>query len=170
MRSNTTSDCSFSPLQDFFHRAVARTPDAWAVEHGVDRRSYAALALEIRRLAAFLQARGCEPESRVGLALPRGCEQVVGLLAILEAGGVCVPLDPTLPASRLEAMITDAGLTCVLAPDGLDLPVPRGVRVDPSRQTGATPPFAAPVLHADKCCSRRGRRAGPRAWRCPTGR
>lgn len=137
-------------LQDLWRRAAARVPEAWAVVHHGDRRTYARLSGEARRLAAHLRARGVGPESCVGLALPRGCDQMVALLAILEAGGAYVPLDVTLPAGRLAAMATDAGLACVIAPDDIDLPLPPRVqRLDPARLPAESPPFEPPTLHPD---------------------
>ena len=47
-------------------------------------------------MAAGLAAQGVGAESRVGLAVPRGIEMLVGVLAILRAGGAHVPLDPEL--------------------------------------------------------------------------
>jgi amino acid adenylation domain-containing protein len=132
-------------LQDLWHTAVARTPAAVAVVHGVERRTYAELDVEVRRLAGRLQAHGVGPEARVGLALPRGVAQMIGVLAILAAGGACVPLDPTLPATRLAAMIGDAGLACVISMDATELPLPAGLRrVDPARAVGDERRFVAP--------------------------
>jgi amino acid adenylation domain-containing protein/non-ribosomal peptide synthase protein (TIGR01720 family) len=48
------------------------------------------------------------------LCLERGAGLIVGLLAILKAGGCYVPLDPAYPADRLSWLAEDGGLALVL--------------------------------------------------------
>ena len=64
-----------------------------------------------RRLADLGVGRG----DRVGIAVPRGVEMVVGVLATLDLGAAYVPLDPTYPADRLGFMVDDAGISVLLA-------------------------------------------------------
>ncbi len=52
--------------------------------------------------------------AQVGLCASRSIEMVVGMLAILKAGGAYVPLDPSFPDSRLEYILSDAGISLVL--------------------------------------------------------
>ncbi|GAB3992308.1 hypothetical protein GCM10028807_25110 [Spirosoma daeguense] len=51
----------------------------------------------------------------IGVSTTRNLEMVVGVLAILKAGKAYLPLDPAYPASRLEQIISDSGLTTCLA-------------------------------------------------------
>src|SRR5579859_37843 len=57
---------------------------------------------------------GVGPETLVGLCLERSFEMVIGIIAILKAGGVYVPLDPRYPEDRLQYMLQDAGVSLVL--------------------------------------------------------
>ena len=50
----------------------------------------------------------------MGVCLERSVELMVGLLGILKAGGVYVPLDPSYPRERLEYMLADAGARVLL--------------------------------------------------------
>ncbi|HTE42972.1 MAG TPA: amino acid adenylation domain-containing protein, partial [Steroidobacteraceae bacterium] len=75
--------------------------------------SYAELNLAASRLANFLLGE-LPPASIVGLCLPRGVDQIVGMLACLKSGMPYVPLDPAYPASRLNRLIENARLAAVL--------------------------------------------------------
>jgi non-ribosomal peptide synthetase component F len=44
----------------------------------------------------------------VAICVERGLDMVVGLLAILKAGGGYVPLDPAYPLERLAYMLEDS--------------------------------------------------------------
>jgi amino acid adenylation domain-containing protein len=46
-------------------------------------------------------------ESFVGIALPRGVDLLVALLAVVKAGGAYLPLEPELPAERVRLMVED---------------------------------------------------------------
>jgi len=50
----------------------------------------------------------------VAICVERGLEMVVGLLAILKAGGGYVPLDPAYPLERLAYMLEDSAPSAVL--------------------------------------------------------
>ena len=55
----------------------------------------------------------------MGLFLGRTVGIVVGVLAILKAGGTYVPLDPAYPAERLAFMLDDARASVVLTEEKL---------------------------------------------------
>ncbi|MET1081128.1 MAG: condensation domain-containing protein, partial [Pseudomonas sp.] len=90
-------------------------PQAIALVHGDQRLSYADLDEQANRLAQLLVSRGVGPDARVGLCLERGNAMIVGLLAILKAGGAFVPLDPDYPRERLAFMVEDSGLRWLLS-------------------------------------------------------
>ncbi|MEK8079861.1 amino acid adenylation domain-containing protein [Pseudomonas sp. XK-1] len=94
-------------------------PDAIALVHGGERLSYAELEAQANRLAHLLIERGVGPEARVGLSLERGNSMIVGLLAILKAGGAFVPLDPGYPRERLAFMVEDSGLQWLITSSDL---------------------------------------------------
>ncbi|MCP4658221.1 MAG: AMP-binding protein, partial [bacterium] len=104
-------------LHQLFEMQVERTPNAVAVVIGEERLSYAELNARANRLAHHLHALGVGPEVVVGCSAERGPDVVVGLLGILKAAGVYLPLDPNHPAERLEFMLRDAGAQVVLARD-----------------------------------------------------
>ncbi|WP_051466578.1 non-ribosomal peptide synthetase [Actinomadura oligospora] len=93
---------------------AARTPDETAVSCGDRSLTFAELEAEANRLAHHLRDAGVGPETVVGLALERGIEMVVTLLAIWKAGGAYLPLDPDYPRDRLGYMVADSGASLVV--------------------------------------------------------
>ncbi|HSS50265.1 MAG TPA: amino acid adenylation domain-containing protein, partial [Thermoanaerobaculia bacterium] len=69
--------------------------------------------------ARRLRRLGVGPETAVGVCLERTPRLVVALLAVLEAGGAFVPLDPTHPAERLDFILRDAGVPVLLTEEAL---------------------------------------------------
>ncbi|NWA81486.1 non-ribosomal peptide synthetase [Pseudomonas sp. D2002] len=102
-------------LHGLFEAQVLRTPDALAVTAGEQQLTYAQLNASANRLAHHLRECGVLPDSRVGICVERGVDMVVGLFAILKAGGGYVPLDPAYPQDRIAYMLQDSAPVLVLA-------------------------------------------------------
>jgi amino acid adenylation domain-containing protein len=126
-----------------FEAQVARTPDATAVVCGDVRLSYRELDVRAERLAASLRARGIEPGARVGVCLDRTADLPAALLAVLKTGAAYLPLDSTLPAGRVRALVHDAG-AALLITDRLrpDLPLPSLHPAEGPGTESVTPPPA----------------------------
>ncbi|HEY3606937.1 MAG TPA: amino acid adenylation domain-containing protein [Pseudonocardiaceae bacterium] len=104
------------PLFDeAFDHNVLSTPDAVAIEYCGRRLSYRELAVRATRLACELAGRGVGPDSIVGVAASPSLELPVAILAILRAGGAWLPLDPGYPVDRLRHMLTDSGISLLVA-------------------------------------------------------
>jgi len=93
---------------------AARTPDAPAVTFERETLTHRELQRRARQLARVLRQRGVGPEVRVGVCMERSPELVIALVAILEAGGAYVPVDPDHPPDRLGYVLGDAGVSLVL--------------------------------------------------------
>ncbi len=118
------------PIHAQFVEQARRTPDARALVFAGQTLSYAQLEQASRSLALALLEQGVTPESLVGVALQRGPELVVALLAILRAGAAYVPMDPEFPAQRLAYMLEQSGVRLLLTQQQVQaqLAVPAGVR------------------------------------------
>ncbi len=102
-------------LHELIAEQAAHTPDAIAVVAEEGALSYRELAERSARLARQLAHLGVGPEVRVGICLERSLDLMVGLLAVLRAGGAYVPFDPSYPRERLAYMLADSGVRVLLA-------------------------------------------------------
>jgi amino acid adenylation domain-containing protein len=102
-----------------FELQAAREPAAVAVELAGERLTYRELDERADRLAGVLAALGVAPDTPVGLFVGRSLALPVAVLAVLKAGGACLPLDPTYPAERLALMAADARMPLLLAEEGM---------------------------------------------------
>ncbi|WP_459478549.1 amino acid adenylation domain-containing protein, partial [Pseudomonas sp. No.117] len=103
-------------------------PAAAALVVGEREYRYEELNERANRLAHFLREQGVGPEILVGIALERDVEMVVGLLAILKAGGGYVPLDPAYPEERQAYMLEDSQARLVLTQRSLLARLPATAR------------------------------------------
>lgn len=101
------------------HRLVeaqaARTPGADALTFGDRSLTHRELNARANGLAARLRSLGVGADTPVAASLDRGIDAVVAVLAILKAGGACVPLDPAYPADRLDFMLADSGASILIS-------------------------------------------------------
>ena len=95
-------------VHQLFEQQVERTPEATALVFEDQELSYAELDARANRLADHLIALGTGEETIVAVGLERSIEMVVALLAVLKAGGVYLPLDPSWPRERQELLLSQA--------------------------------------------------------------
>ena len=107
-----------SVVSRFVHVAAGR-PQHHALQHENKTMSYAELDARSRAVATHLVNLGVGPGVRAGLCVPRSFDLIVGMLAILRAGGAYVPIDPGYPDDRMDYIRHDAGLGVVLTVESL---------------------------------------------------
>ncbi|MFF8911481.1 amino acid adenylation domain-containing protein [Streptomyces olivaceoviridis] len=110
-------------LATLFEERVAAAPDAPALEHKDTCLTYGELDARSDDVARLLRDEGVLPGSVVAVALPRSTDLVVTLLAVVKCGAAYLPLDPALPAARVESVLKDV-------PTSLVISVPGGVEAD----------------------------------------
>ncbi|MFD5128612.1 amino acid adenylation domain-containing protein [Streptomyces olindensis] len=121
--NDTARTVPATTLTALVEEQAAKTPHLVAVEYGVPggpALTYGELDARANGLARRLMSLGVGPEHRVGIHLERSAEMVVGLLAVLKAGGAFVPLEPSWPARRIAEVCRGAALTAVLGRPGDD--------------------------------------------------
>ena len=101
-------------VHELFEEQALRSSEAVAARFEEDELTYGELNRRANQVAHYLRKLGVGPEERVGVCVERSLEMVIGLLGVLKAGGVYVPLDPGYPAERLQYMVEDSRPLVVL--------------------------------------------------------
>ena len=129
----------------WFEAHASASPDMVAIASEERQVTYGELNRTADRIANGLTEAGVVAGCLVGVLLDRSPELIAGLLAIWKAGGVYLPLDPSVPAERIALMLDDAAPPYVLTRRTLFDKVPRAQRrnlrlldVDQLRALGAT--------------------------------
>jgi tyrocidine synthetase-3 len=99
---------------------VEKTPDAAAVVFENRTITYRILNEESNRLAGMLREAGASDDSLVGILLSRTDELIIGVMGILKADGVCLPLDLTYPEKRIARILADSGAGFLVKNEGHD--------------------------------------------------
>ncbi|MBL8697908.1 MAG: AMP-binding protein [Alphaproteobacteria bacterium] len=129
---------------------AAERPAAVAVEDGGVALSYRSLVDKADALAGRLSAAGLLPGHHVGMICASDAERIVTALAILRAGGVYAPIDPTLPPDQVEALRAHAECALVVRRSG-DGPLQLDpCRADATRSDGAYLRFTSGSTGAPK--------------------
>lgn len=118
-------------VPELIYQNVQRTPEAMAVRLDEQGLSYGELWRRSTALAAELRRQGVGPDVLVGICAERSLELLVGLLAIWQAGGAYVPIDPSYPTDRIAYLLADAAPPVLLTQAAL---------------RGQLPPFAGLCL------------------------
>lgn len=147
----------YASVGELFDRHPPADPDAVAVAAPDATLTYRQLVADRNRLAHLLRGYGVGADTPVGICLARGSVMLTAMLAVWQAGGGYLPLDPELPAARLTGMATTAGVPVVLTD-----------RASAAR-TGDCWPAGARVIRLDDPGQLSRLRAQPESTPEPTG-
>ena len=118
--NNTQADYSQDKcIHQLFEEKVQQYPNSIAVNFANEQLTYQELNIRSNKLAQHLQKIGVASEVLVGICISQSIEMIIGLLGILKAGGVYVPLDPSYPQERLNFMLEDAQVSVLLTQENL---------------------------------------------------
>jgi len=104
-------------LDQYFEQSVSRYPDTIALEQGEKKFTYAEVEAKANKLAHYLIKAGIGPEDKVVILLPRCAEVIIVMLGVLKAGGAYIPLDPEIPAERVNFIMEDSGAKLLVSAD-----------------------------------------------------
>ncbi|MDQ1352897.1 MAG: tyrocidine synthetase, partial [Acidobacteriota bacterium] len=101
-------------VHGMFEKVAAGNEDKTALVFGKGRITYGELNRVANRLARILRTQGVGSDNNVGLMVERSFELVIGMLAIMKAGGAYLPIDPKFPPQRKRFMMEDSHMTTLL--------------------------------------------------------
>jgi amino acid adenylation domain-containing protein len=123
-------------IHEWFSQVAENAGSAVAVVYGSQRVTYGELEERANKLANSLSAAGARKGNRVVILVDDTVRMITSIIAVLKIGGVFVPLDPSTPAARLSAMVSEVApewlivesrTAGVLASTALELPQPANV-------------------------------------------
>ncbi|NDC78455.1 MAG: hypothetical protein EBZ67_11370, partial [Chitinophagia bacterium] len=130
-----------------FQRVATRFPEAVSIEHEGLSMTYRSLDLHANRLAQDLVgSHGIRTGDRVAISLSPGISHVLSILAVLKAGAVFVPVDPSLPEARIRLMLGDVGAGYIISDED---PGIVGIHHIPLVWTECETEVSAPVVDID---------------------
>jgi amino acid adenylation domain-containing protein len=106
-----------STLQELFLEQVRLRSTCKAVSYETQTLTYEQLNIRANQLAHYLRKKGVQPETPIGISGKRSLEMVVGVLAIVKAGAVYVPMDPDAPPQRQRWLAQDMQMQMILVVD-----------------------------------------------------
>lgn len=111
--NSTVIDEEILPLHKCFSNTASNYPEREAVVFEDRRYTYGELDQLSSTLAHHLASQGIGRHDRVPLMFDKSAIVVIAILAVLKAGATYVPLDPSQPRARLQAM-KDAMMTDII--------------------------------------------------------
>ncbi|MFI1018394.1 amino acid adenylation domain-containing protein [Streptomyces sp. NPDC020965] len=101
-------------LVELVRQRCAGEPDAEALRDGDRVWSRAGFDAEADRIARLIADRGAGRGRVVAVLLPRSAELVLAVHAVQRAGAAYLPIDPGLPAARIDELLGESGAVLVV--------------------------------------------------------
>jgi amino acid adenylation domain-containing protein len=83
--------------------------------------TYSQLKKNVNQLAKILKEKGLKQNIFACIMVKRSMEMIIGILAVLKAGGAYLPIDPHFPAERIQLMLKDSRANLLLTQKNLFL-------------------------------------------------
>jgi len=96
-----------------FEQQVAQDPNHLAVKTRLHQLTYAALNRSANLVARAIRQQSAN-DGNVALLLEHDAPAIVAIFGALKAGKIFVPLDPTLPHSRIKYILNDSGANLII--------------------------------------------------------
>lgn len=101
-------------IHELFERQVEAVPENLAVLYDGDGLTYRELNERANRFARTLRKKNIKPDDVVGIIAERSVETVVGIIAVLKAGGCYMPVAPDYPPERISYMLKESKAAALL--------------------------------------------------------
>ncbi|MFL2075913.1 amino acid adenylation domain-containing protein [Marinilactibacillus psychrotolerans] len=104
-----------SSVIEIFEKEVSKHPEAIALEMGESKLNYGQLNDRSNTIAKVLMDKGVNKKDRVGMMLPKNnLDTIPTIIGILKVGATYVPVNPEYPINRINYIIQDSNLNCVI--------------------------------------------------------
>ncbi|MFZ5987608.1 MAG: amino acid adenylation domain-containing protein [Bacillota bacterium] len=114
-----TSYSGDKTMHKLFEEQVEKTPDNTAVIFGSKEITYRDLNRQSNRLAGLLKDRGVKQGVFTAVLMERSSEMITAVMGILKAGGIYVPFEPTFPKMRIQKILSDLKIHCIVTQHSL---------------------------------------------------
>ncbi|MEZ4885256.1 MAG: amino acid adenylation domain-containing protein [Chitinophagales bacterium] len=117
MKTNSVTSVVVSDkhlFADFIDQQTKQNPKTTAIRFNQQYLTYQALNNSTNQLAHYLQDKGVQKGTMVAISVERSLEMVVGILGIMKAGGIYVPIDPSYPDERIQYILEDTSTKILL--------------------------------------------------------
>ena len=108
-------------VQSLLEDLAVSAPDKTALICDGQSMTFAQLNNRANQVAHQLRESGVTRNSVVALCLPRSLDLMIGLLAVLKAGGGYLPIDPSYPEDRIAYMLFDSGAAMIIKEPDTDV-------------------------------------------------
>ncbi len=101
-------------ISELFTEQVEKAPEKIAIVFEDQQLTYRELHQKSNQFAHLLREKGFRPNQVAGIIAKHSIETIIGVLAIVKAGGAYLPLDLKYPEERIEYMLEDSSATLLL--------------------------------------------------------
>lgn len=108
----------FHNLLELLAKKGEENPGSNALIEEKESYSYEQIDLHSGKISSFLRERHqISPGDRIGILGAQSAQYLIGVFAVLKAGGICVPIEPSLTQKEKEYIIEDSQLHILLCTD-----------------------------------------------------
>ncbi len=111
------TDCFYdknTTILELFEQQVRKEPEKTALIFNREEMTYRKLNEKANCLARTLRQKGVKPNAIVAVIADRSFEMMIGVFAVLKAGGAYLPIPPKTPLKRMQMIIDDSGVQITL--------------------------------------------------------
>ena len=117
--NDTAADFPRLCIHQLMEASAERSPDSIAMICGDERMTYRELNERANQIGHHLIGLGAGPDVLVGVFMERTPDLVPAILGVLKSGSAYVPLDPSYPRERLQAILGDSKAPLVVTQKSL---------------------------------------------------
>lgn len=110
----SSEDIICQTIMALIENQVTKSPNKHAIVSNSGQMTYSEFNAYANQLAHYLRGLPACNKVVIVLCLPRSCEQIVSILAILKAGFAYLPMDPDYPKDQIELMLNESGAEVVI--------------------------------------------------------